>query len=88
MAHRVAASLDEALALLRRGDWERAHALVQPDDSAEGCWAHGIVHAIEGDPDNARYWYRRAERRWPEPYEAAAELAALARALGRGRDGP
>jgi hypothetical protein len=67
-----------ALRHLRKGDWQGAHVLVQKDESALGCWAHGIVHAMEGDVDNARYWYRRARRAWPERYDAPAELAALA----------
>lgn len=69
--------LATALRHLADGDWQRAHALVQQDESALGCWAHGIVHAMEGDVDNARYWYRRARRDWPERYDAPAELVAL-----------
>lgn len=70
--------LATALRHLGKGDWQRAHPLVQKDESALGCWAHGIVHAMEGDVDNARYWYRRARRAWPGRYDAPAELAALA----------
>src|SRR5438105_6232193 len=29
------------------------------------CWAHGIVHLMEGDLSNARYWYREAGRAFP-----------------------
>ena len=72
--------LAAALRNLGNGDWQRAHAQVQQDESALGCWAHGIVHAMEGDVDNARYWYRRAHRDWPERYDAPAELVALAAA--------
>jgi hypothetical protein len=73
--------LATALAHLRRGEWQPAHAIVQADDSALACWAHGIVHALEGDVGNARYWYGRAQRAWPEPYDAGAELDALAAAV-------
>ena len=68
------------IALLRAGDWKSAHAIVQEDASVLGCWAHGIVHVLEGDTDNARYWYRRARREWPERFDVPAELAALAAA--------
>lgn len=27
---------------------------------ALAAWLHGIVHTLEGDLDNARYWYHRA----------------------------
>jgi hypothetical protein len=34
----------------------------QDDTSAEGAWVHAWLHRIEGDLDNARYWYGRAQR--------------------------
>ena len=73
--------LTDALQHLEKGDWEAAHVIVQDDGSAHGSWAHGIVHIMEGDLDNARYWYRRAERTFPEPPDASAEIAALKAAL-------
>ncbi len=70
-----------ALRHLRKGDWESAHPLVQEDASEFGCWAHGIVHLLEGDQGNARYWFRRAHRPFPTSPDPAAEIAALAAAL-------
>ena len=72
--------LDAAIRHLEQGDWQRAHAIVQEDESMFGCWAHGIVHMMEGDLDNARYWYRKARRVFPPEGEAAVEVAALLRA--------
>ena len=65
---------------LKKGDWQKAHALVQDDGSPLGCWAHGIVHILEGDLPNARYWYRRAHRSFPASGDTRAEIAALATA--------
>ncbi len=74
--------LQRALALLERGDWRAAHEIVQSDeDSPLACWAHGIVHAQEGDLSNARYWYREATRAFPGTDALAAELQALRDAL-------
>jgi len=74
--------LVEALALLRRGDWEKAHRIVQQDeDSPLACWAHGIVHLMEGDASNARYWYREAKREFPRNPSIAGEITALSKAL-------
>ena len=70
-----------AVRYLRKGDWEKAHAIVQEDESVLGCWAHGIVHLQEGDVSNARYWYRRAHRTFPKDVDTQAEIAALAQAL-------
>lgn len=43
-----------------KGDWNRAHDLLQDEDSADGAWAHAYLHRVEGDAGNAAYWYRRA----------------------------
>jgi hypothetical protein len=74
--------LPQALALLEKGNWQAAHKIVQEDEGSPlACWAHGIVHILEGDLSNARYWYREAKRKFPEPPSAAAEVAALRAAL-------
>jgi hypothetical protein len=73
-------TLGTAIRYLKQGNWQRAHEIVQADESALGCWAHGIVHMMEGDQPNARYWYRRAHRSFPGEGRVADELVALARA--------
>lgn len=70
-----------AVRYLKKGDWQKAHTIVQEDDTELGCWAHGIVHMLEGDIGNARYWYRRAHRVFPKDSDAQAEIAALAVAV-------
>jgi hypothetical protein len=74
-------SLRSAVRYLEQGQWERAHAIAQADESALGCWAHGIVHLQEGDVSNARYWYGRARRNLPVDVDVQAEVAALAHAI-------
>ena len=70
--------LERAVALLESGDWQSAHRIVQQDeDSMLSCWAHGIVHLMEGDTANARYWYREAKRPFPSEPSAATEIRAL-----------
>jgi Tfp pilus assembly protein PilF len=76
--------LERALALLESGDWQAAHEIVQQDEKSElSCWAHGIVHMMEGDRSNARYWYRQAKRPFPGEPSAAKEIASLKRELAR-----
>ena len=70
-------ALRTAIRHLRHGDWQKAHAIVQNDASELGCFAHGIVHLLEGDVGNARYWYRRARRAFPEAIDADTEIDAL-----------
>ena len=76
--------LSRAVRLLRKGDWEAAHVIVQKDeDSALACWAHGIVHLMEGDTSNARYWYRGAKRDFPRSPSFPEAIESLAAALER-----
>jgi hypothetical protein len=78
----ASADLARAVELLEAGAWPEAHAIVQADESAMSAWLHGIVHILEGDLDNARYWYRRAERAFPGAAAVSAEIAAARAALG------
>jgi hypothetical protein len=71
-----------ALRLLQEGDWRAAHAIVQEDEESRvSCWAHGIVHLMEGDVPNARYWYRRAGRVLHQDFSVEAEIGALSNTL-------
>ena len=45
-----------------RGDWDRAHVLVQDAQGADAAWVHAHLHRLEGDEGNAGYWYHRAGR--------------------------
>jgi hypothetical protein len=75
--------LRSAVTHLEKGDWQAAHEIVQKDeDSALSCWAHGIVHVMEGDISNARYWYGEAKRPFPKDYSIPVEIAALKDACG------
>jgi hypothetical protein len=72
----------EALSLLEKGDWRAAHEIVQQDEESPlACWAHGIVHLMEGDLPNARYWYREARRAFPDAPSVPGEISALRKSL-------
>src|SRR6267142_2825989 len=72
------ARLSRAVQQMEAGEWQAAHEIVQADEeSALACWAHGIVHIMEGDLPNARYWYGQAQRRFPSEPAAKSEIAAL-----------
>ena len=75
------AALARAVAHLEARDWQAAHEIVQNDKSELAAWLHGIVHTLEGDLDNARYWYRRIRRAFPGPEAVAAEIARARRAI-------
>lgn len=57
----------------RKGDWDRAHAIAQKIDTADGSRVHAYLHRKEGDGWNARYWYSRAGLPFP-PQDLSLEF--------------
>jgi len=47
-----------------RGDWARAHGLVDELETPEGMAVHAYLHRKEGETWNADYWYQRAGRKF------------------------
>ncbi len=71
-------NLVEAIDLALAGRWDAAHSIVQQHESdATAAWIHAVLHKIEGDDANSRYWYRRAGKLERFPDEPRAELAAI-----------
>jgi hypothetical protein len=67
-----------AVDLAIAGDWDGAHKIVQTDeDDVTSCWIHAVLHKIEGDAGNARYWYRRAGQAFEAYADPKAELSAI-----------
>jgi hypothetical protein len=73
--------LGRAVELLEAGAWQQAHEIVQEDKSVLAAWLHGIVHTLEGDLDNAQYWYRKADRVFRGAEAVAEEIAEARRSL-------
>jgi hypothetical protein len=51
-----------ALWWTKKGDWDKAHRLVQDEEGADAAWVHAYLHRFDGDLGNARYWYARARQ--------------------------
>jgi hypothetical protein len=45
-----------------KDDWDKAHKIVMDEGGKDCAWVHAYLHRVEGDLDNARYWYRQAGR--------------------------
>jgi hypothetical protein len=60
--------------------WDKAHGIVMSGEGADCAWVHAYLHRVEGDRDNARYWYRQA-RREPATGDIASEWPAIVAAL-------
>ncbi len=66
-------AIDAALA----NDWHGAHKIVMQYDDPLACWIHEMLHKMEGDADNSRYWYVRTTHDYADFADPRAELAAI-----------
>jgi hypothetical protein len=71
-------NLLQAIDLAVAGQWNAAHEMVQQyETDTTAAWIHAVLHKIEGDHDNCRYWYRRAEKLEHVSDEPTSELAEI-----------
>jgi len=73
----------KALSHLRRNEWDKAHAIVMGMRDKLAFRIHGLLHRIEGDLDNARYWYDRSGVPFSKSKSAASEIKKIAAVLER-----
>lgn len=72
------ADLASACDLAIAGKWDDAHAIVQRGEGERiADWIHAVLHKIEGDESNSRYWYRQAGQDYTAYANAADELRAI-----------
>jgi hypothetical protein len=66
-----------------KGEWARAHGLVDDLETPDGMAVHAYLHRKEGEQWNADYWYRRAGTKsggtLDEEWKALAERLMPAR---------
>lgn len=48
-----------------KGNWDKAHSLVDNLEDTTACLVHAYLHRKEGDILNAGYWYRKAGKTRP-----------------------
>src|SRR2546427_8929608 len=69
------------LSHLRKNEWNKAHAIVMGMRDKLAFRIHGLVHRIEGDFGNARYWYDRAGVQFSKSKTLASEIDEIATVL-------
>jgi len=57
----------QSLWFIKKGDWDKAHDIAQDIATTTGSWLHALLHLIEGDLGNARYWFAEAGRPVKKP---------------------
>jgi hypothetical protein len=70
-----------ALWWARKGDWDRAHRMVQEMPDRKAARIHAYLHRVEGDDWNSRYWHQRAGTRFPAEMSHEEEWEMLVRQL-------
>jgi hypothetical protein len=76
------ATCARSLLLLAAGDVDRAHRMVQEISTADAAYIHGVIHRIDDDFNNARYWFRGA-RMHPAGAEMYRRAAACSPTVAR-----
>lgn len=80
MSH--AKQLQKAVELALVGDWDGAHQIAQEYSDSTANWIHAVLHKIEGDTCNSRYWYARSGGKHYEDFDdARRELAEILQQL-------
>jgi len=67
--------LKRAVMAALNGDWEISHNIAQKYSDNSAIWLHAVLHKIEGDESNSRYWYARtAGQRYEQFSDVNEEL--------------
>lgn len=69
------------------GDWHKSHNIAQDYSDDTANWLHAVLHKIEGDEWNSKYWYARTSingahgKKYEDFSDANAELLAIKETL-------
>lgn len=69
--------LTEAIELALNDSWDESHEIVQHLNSLYAFWIHAVLHKIEGDEFNSRYWYERAQQLYEAYSDPKYELQII-----------
>ncbi|MFL2980858.1 MAG: hypothetical protein ACJZ18_03865 [Methylophilaceae bacterium] len=73
----------EAIDLALNGKWNEAHVIVQELSTPLAQRIHAVLHKIEGDESNSRYWYSLAGFTYEEFLNSTDELQAIKLSLSK-----
>ncbi|HNV88699.1 MAG TPA: hypothetical protein PKL53_07015 [Methylotenera sp.] len=78
------AQLLQACNLALAGDWDQSHKIAQDYSDSTANWIHAVLHKIEGDVWNSKYWYARTHGKKYEDFsDARDELIAIQSSLNQ-----
>ena len=77
-AEQLKMAVEAALA----GDWDKSHNIAQDYSDPTANWIHAVLHKIEGDVWNSKYWYARtASKKYEDFSDVNVELKAILNSL-------
>ena len=59
------------------GQWDQSHQIVQEMHTNHSNWIHAVLHKIEGDESNSRYWYTQTDHDYLDFDDPHQELRAI-----------
>lgn len=72
----------QAVSLALANDWDGSHQIAQEYSDPIANWIHAVLHKIEGDAWNSRYWYARTQgKRYEDFDDTVAELRNIEASL-------
>jgi len=75
-------ALLKAVQAAQAGSWSDSHQIAQDYSDATANWLHAVLHKIEGDEWNSKYWYARSAGRSYEDFvDVSSELSAIYQSL-------
>jgi hypothetical protein len=64
------------------GNWDKSHKIAQDYSDSTANWIHAVLHKIEGDVWNSKYWYARTHGKSYDDFsDANEELKAIQNSL-------
>lgn len=76
------AQLKVAVKAALNGDWHAAHNIAQEYSDVAANWIHAVLHKIEGDVFNSKYWYAKtAGKKYDDFSDTMAELRVIQNSL-------
>jgi hypothetical protein len=66
-------ALIQAVQAALDGDWDQSHNIAQDFSDTTANWIHAVLHKIEGDVWNSKYWYARTAGKSYEDFSDATE---------------
>ncbi len=72
------AELKVAVQAALDGDWDTSHNIAQNYKDPTANWLHAVLHKVEGDEWNSKYWYAKTSGKTYEDFsDANIELKAI-----------